>query len=490
MTKRQLLIATIALLLANFMGGLDATIVNTALPAITSDLNGIRLIGWVSSLFLLGTAVTTVLWGRLGEIIGNKLAFQIAMTIFIISSVLGGLADNMVFLIVMRAFMGIGAGGMVSIPFIIYANLFPNPTQRARALGWVTASYTLSTVVGPIIGGWLVDALSWHWVFYINAPIGVAALLMLQFSYREPKATERSATFDYSGAIALIVTLIILLFASDALANSFAQAGILAVIGIIVAGLFYQIEKRRGITAMIPVELLKDWRIQSQNIIMFLLNGFFIGYSVYAPMWAQGLLGTNATLGGLTQIASSILLLIGTRWTANLMGKLPYRRIVMLGSLSVLLSAILLVLATKRAPYWYLVLSGAFEGLGVGLSFTPMQVSIQDGVKEELIGISTTFGLLFRTLGQTFMSAIFGAVLSLQTMSQVKAPITSRMINKLTDSSTAKTLPTELLSQLRTILFNGLHLIMMIGTILVVLALIINWLRKEPKRQPRKTYNR
>lgn len=489
MSRRQLLIATIALLAANFMGGLDATIVNTALPAITSDLNGIRLIGWVSSVFLLGTAVTTVLWGRIGERLGNKITFQIAMSIFIISSVLGGLANNMIVLIIMRAFMGIGAGGMTSIPFIIYADLFPNPAQRARALGWVTASYTLSTVVGPIIGGWLVDTFSWHWVFYINAPIGLIALLMLQFSYHDHKKESPTHSFDYAGAATLVITLMVLLFASDALANSFAQAGILTVIGILLAAIFYQVEKRQGLSAMVPVELLKNWPIQSQNIIMFLLNGFFIGYSVYAPMWAQGLLGTNATYGGLTQIASSILLLIGTRWTAHLMVKIPYRRIVMFGSLSVLVSAISLVLATKNAPYWYLIVSGGFEGLGVGLSFTPMQVSIQDGVSEELIGISTTFGLLFRTLGQTFMSAIFGAILSLSTMSQVKGPITSQMINKLTDSSTAKKLPAELLPQLRTILFNGLHLIMVIGAILVIVALIINGLRKEPQRQARKLAN-
>lgn len=171
MTKRRMAIATIALLIANFMGGLDATIVNTALPAITSDLNGIRLIGWISSIFLLGTAVTTVLWGRVGELIGNKLTFQISVVLFIISSVVGGLSTSMVMLIIARAFMGIGAGGMVSIPFIIYADLYENPAERARALGWVTAFYTLSTVVGPLIGGWLVDTLSWHWVFFINLPI-------------------------------------------------------------------------------------------------------------------------------------------------------------------------------------------------------------------------------------------------------------------------------------------------------------------------------
>lgn len=135
MTKRRMAIATIALLIANFMGGLDATIVNTALPAITSDLNGIRLIGWISSIFLLGTAVTTVLWGRVGEVIGNKITFQISVILFIASSLVGGLSTNMVMLIVARALMGIGAGGMISIPFIIYADLYANPAERARALG-------------------------------------------------------------------------------------------------------------------------------------------------------------------------------------------------------------------------------------------------------------------------------------------------------------------------------------------------------------------
>lgn len=485
MNRRQLQIATIALLIANFMGGLDATIINTALPAITSALNGIRLIGWISSIFLLGTAVTTVLWGRIGQIIGNKRTFQIAVTIFIISSLVGGLSTSMIMLIISRAFMGIGAGGMISIPFVIYADLFPNPAQRARALGWVTASYTLSAVVGPLIGGWLVDTLSWHWVFFINIPIGILAMLMLQFSYQEAKRSAVQGNFDYLGASILIVMLVVLLFASDALADSFTRAGILFVVGIIIMVIFYQVEKRHGLQAMIPTELLKNWSIQSQNIIMFLLNGFFIGYSIYAPMWAQGLLGTNATYGGLTQIASSILLLVGTRWTANLMVHVPYKRIVTIGSICVLISAVAMSFATKNAPYWWIMISGAFEGLGVGLSFTPMQVSVQDGVRKELISISTTFSLLFRTLGQTFMSAIFGAVLSLSTASQVKAPITSRMINQLTDASTAKNLPQNLIPQLRTILFNGLHAIMMIGIVLVVVALVINITRKAPKRQPR-----
>ncbi|WP_404810799.1 MFS transporter [Companilactobacillus jidongensis] len=200
MSKRNLAIATVALLIANFMGGLDSTIVNTVLPAIMSDLNGIRLVGCISSAFLLGTAVTTVLWGRVGEIFGNKRVFQFSVALFILSSMLGGLSTNMVILIIARALMGIGAGGMVSIPFIIYADIYPNPAQRARALGWVTAFYTLSTVVGPLIGGWLVDALSWHWVFFINLPIGIISMLLLQFAYKDDRQANTKNGFDYIGA--------------------------------------------------------------------------------------------------------------------------------------------------------------------------------------------------------------------------------------------------------------------------------------------------
>jgi len=484
MTRKRMTIATIALLIANFMGGLDATIVNTALPAITSDLNGIRLIGWISSIFLLGTAVTTVLWGRVGEIIGKKSTFQISVVLFVISSLVGGMSTSMIMLIISRAFMGIGAGGMISIPFIIYADLYPNPSERARALGWVTASYTLSTVIGPLVGGWLVDALSWHWVFFINLPIGIISLLMLQFSYQETREKITDKSFDYLGSGMMILTLVVLLFASDSIASSLTRTLVLVVIGLILMVIFYNIEAHKK-NPLLPTELLKNWNIQSQNVIMFLINGFFMGYSVYAPMWSQGLLGTNATYGGLTQIGGSILLLIGTRYTARLMPKIPYKRIVLIGSISVLISALAMIMATKNAPYWWLLVSGAFEGFGMGLSFTPMQVSLQDGVRKELISVSTTFGLLFRTLGQTFMAAIFGAVLSLSTASQIGGRITGRMMNKLTDASTAKTLPQDLLPQMRTILFNGMHTIMLIGFVLVLIAIVINIFRKEPAKQSR-----
>lgn len=487
MNKRQVVWATIALLLANFMGALDSTIVNTALPTIVAELKGMSLIGWISSIFLLGIAITTVLWGRIADKFGRKRTFQFSVLLFILSSMLGGFASNMQILIIARALMGIASGGMVSIPFIIYADIYPNPAQRAKALGWVTAFYTLGTICGPLIGGWIVDVLSWRWVFFINFPIGLLSMLIIQINYFDQNKIKEQSKFDYLGSSVLALGLIILLLAGDSLASSLLQAAELLVVGLILLAIFALIEKRKGQTALIPISLLSDRRIQSQNLIMFLMNGFQIGYSVYAPMWAQGLLGTNATLGGLTQIAASILLLLATRLTASLMDRLSYKNIVTIGSISIILSAIFMVMATQTAPYWWLILSGAFEGIGIGLSFTPMQVSIQDGVDQGLISTSTTWGLLVRTLGQTFMASIFGAVLNFNNRLQISQnpKLNMTMMDKLTNAQTASSLNQDLVVSLKNILFQGLHLIMIISLVLLVIAFLINLFRKEPIKKPR-----
>lgn len=155
MTRKQISLATIGLLLANFMGGLDTTLLNVALSQIVSDMHAVNEVGLLTSILLFTIAVTTVLWGKFAEKIGNKKAFVIATVIFVVASTIGGLASSIWLLIIARAFMGIGIGGMVSIPFIIYIDLYPKLTDRATALGWVTAFYAVATILGPIIGGML-----------------------------------------------------------------------------------------------------------------------------------------------------------------------------------------------------------------------------------------------------------------------------------------------------------------------------------------------
>ena len=176
MNKTGTLIVTLALLLSNAMAGLDGTIVNTALPAIISDLHGIQYMGWIVAVFLLGMAVATPLWSKLGERVGNRRAYEIATLLFAIGSIFQALSSNIIFFLIARTVMGIGAGGMNTIPFIIYADLYTDLVKRAKVIGYATASFSAASIIGPLIGGWIVDTFSWHWVFYINVPIALISI--------------------------------------------------------------------------------------------------------------------------------------------------------------------------------------------------------------------------------------------------------------------------------------------------------------------------
>ncbi len=165
MNKKQIRMVTVALMLGNVMAGLDGTITNTAIPAIVSALHGIQFMGWIVAIYLLGMSVSIPIWTKIGEKITNKLAFEIALGLFVLGSTLEGLAPNIYFFLVARMIMGIGGGGMGSLPYIIAGYVFPNIKKRTQILGYLTASFNGAAILGPLVGGWLIDALSWHWVF-------------------------------------------------------------------------------------------------------------------------------------------------------------------------------------------------------------------------------------------------------------------------------------------------------------------------------------
>ncbi|KRL80550.1 MFS family major facilitator transporter [Lactobacillus ultunensis DSM 16047] len=171
MNKKQILMVTWALILANIMSGLDATIINTAIPAIVSDLHGIQYMGWIVACFLLGMSVSVPIWSKLGERMGNKFAFELSLALFILGSILEGVAPDIYFFLISRVLMGVGAGGMGSLPYIIVGYIYPNVKKRTVILSYIAASFSAASIAGPLVGGWIVDALSWHWVFYINVAI-------------------------------------------------------------------------------------------------------------------------------------------------------------------------------------------------------------------------------------------------------------------------------------------------------------------------------
>lgn len=477
MSKRNVFIVTCALLLSNAMSGLDNTIVNTALPAIIADLHGLELMGWIVAIFLLGTAVSTPLWSKLGQHIGNKQAYQLAALFFVVGSFLQGIAPNMVFLIISRAIAGIGNGGVVSLPYIIYAHLYENPRKRMQVLGFVSASYSMATIIGPLVGGAIVDTVGWHWVFLLNVPVGLISAVLVQFFYKSNPKYRTDSPVDYLGATLMTFGLISLLVAIELIGSaSIMMIGGFLVVAAICLTILMRVEGRCA-DPIIPARLLKNRSLVIDFGLFMIIWAAFLGFLIYAPMWAQGLLGTSALVGGATQIPSSFTNFGGSSSVAPLRRVLTPQRVIGLGIVTLTITFILMVVMGVHTPYWILVLAGAFEGFGNGMCFNELQVKVQQDAEPEDVPIATSFSFLIRMLSQTFMASIFGLIMNNALRAGVTAShgqITMKMMNKLSDAASVSSLPSHLIPQMRVILHNGLHNIMLVSLVLMVIAFVIN----------------
>ncbi|SFF83628.1 MFS transporter [Streptococcus equinus] len=476
MTRKQIGLATIGLLLANFMGGLDTTLLNVALSQIVSDMHAVNEVGLLTSILLFTIAVTTVLWGKFAEKIGNKKAFVIATVIFVVASTIGGLASSIWLLIIARAFMGIGIGGMVSIPFIIYIDLYPKLTDRATALGWVTAFYAVATILGPIIGGVLVDNLGWRSVFFINVPFGILSIILLRQNYKEKMSSQQKSKVDIAGITLLILALSLLLYTITSISSLSLPIiiGLLILIGILTIT-FWKVEKS-ATDPILPPVLFTNWPYIAKSLLMTLVYGLTMAYSIYAPMWAQNILHTNATLAGGTQILSSILLILATRFTPGLFKRFNFKTIIQIGFLFVLLSAVIMSILPSSSPYWLLVFTGGLQGLGQGMIFPPAQVAFQEDVDSSIVGVATTFSLLIRTLGQTLVTSIYGVIYAQSVASGVDKSQGRVSLSDMNNLGTLNpsSVSTSLLHEMEKISHNGFHIIFIIALILVFIGAVVN----------------
>lgn len=469
------------------MSGLDNTIINTALPAIISDLHGIELMGWIVAVFLLGTAVSTPLWSKLGEHIGNKRSYEIAALLFVLGSFLQGLSPNMIFLIVTRAIAGIGNGGMISLPYIIYADLYSNPRKRMQVLGFVSASYSTATIIGPLVGGSIVDALSWHWIFYLNVPIGIISALLVQFYYKDAKKHTKTSPIDYAGSALMTIGLISLLTGIELIGstNNLIVAGLI-IFAFIMFIAMMNMEKHVP-DPIIPGRLFKNRSLMIDFALFTLIWGAFIAFLTYIPMWAQGLLGTSALIGGATQIPSSITNFSGSGSVAPLRRYLTPQKVIGLGIITLTMSFVLMLIMGVHTPYWLILIAAAFEGFGNGACFNELQVKVQQDADLEDIPVATSFSFLIRMLSQTFTASIFGIIMNSALRKGVESSggtITMKMMNKLSDASNISSLPSKLIPSMRGILHNGLQHIMIMALILMLASLAINiWAQGIEKRK-------
>lgn len=468
-------IVTGALLLSNIMAGMDGTIVNTALPAITSDLHGLQYMGWIIATFLLGMAVATPLWSKFGEHKGNKQAYIAATSLFLVGAVFQALAPNILWFIIARTVMGIGAGGMNTIPFIVFAELYEDLRQRAQVLGIASACFGTASIIGPLLGGWIVDALSWHWVFYVNVPIALLAITIVSLFYKNVSKQAAGKPVDYLGASLLVVSLVMILVAVQLLGS----ASPLLVAALIIAGIALLIWMVRVDTIapdpIIPSRLFKNRELVIDFLLFVIIWGSFIAFITYIPMWAQGILGLSALLGGMTQIPGAITNFIGSELVPFLQDRWGKYWIVTCGAGAIFIAYLGIMIGGQASPFWLLLVMGAFEGFGVGLVFNILQINVQTDAELRDVPIATSLGYLLRILSQTLMSAVYGVILNHELFLGVQQHhgITLRMLNQLSNAKTAVNLPKSLLPMMRGILYQGYRNIIWAAVVLIIVSLVI-----------------
>lgn len=268
----HLKLVTVVLLMSNIMAGLDGTIVNTAMPAITSDLHALSYIGWIVAIFLLGMSVSTPLWSKFGEHVGNKVAFLAATLLFIGGSIFQGSAQNIQFFIISRAIMGIGAGGMNTIPMIAYGFLYDDLHQRAQVVGLSSAFFNTASIVGPLLGGWIVDTWNWRWIFYINVPIALVSITIVGLYFKPTHHGAAGKDIDYRGATLMVLGLTAILAGIEMVGTSAGWLVAVMLIAGVVLMIWMAMTERHVQDPIIPGRLFANKQL-------------VVDFSLFVVMW-------------------------------------------------------------------------------------------------------------------------------------------------------------------------------------------------------------
>ncbi|MBW1605750.1 MDR family MFS transporter [Lactobacillus sp. Sy-1] len=477
-SETNTLIVTIALFVGTFLSAIEGTIVATAMPTIVGELHGVSLMNWVFSIYLLTSSVATPIYGKLSDQIGRKRVLIAGLVVFIIGSLLSGLANSMQTLIIWRAIQGIGAGVILPVSYAVIADIYPF-AKRSKIIGLNGAGWGISAVIAPLLGGFIVDTFNWRWIFMLNIPLGIIIIILITaYLQDDPVERKRVASIDYLGTAYLAIILLSIMLMIQLIGDRNVNLGRLSSLFVVLFVSFILFIRREHscVEPIIPMGMFRHRSFVAQNIVTFFISGFVMCIEVYVPNWIQGLMGLRASLAGLAITPSSILWIVGAVISGWLITRLHSRDVTTIGIILVLIGSISLVLAPQTMSFNLFILVTSVCGLGFGVATTNPTVVIQNKVSDENVGAATSFNVLCRTIGQTLFITIFGIFMStsLRVGTLQVSGTSVKMINKLMDPDTAATLPAKLVPNLKTILYNSLHDVFIVGVVIVTLALIIN----------------
>lgn len=402
-----------SIMLSTALVALDATIIATAVPSIVADLGGFSQFPWLFSIYLLTQAVTVPLYGKFADLYGRKPVMVFGIIVFLLGSVLCGIAWSMPVLIVARAIQGIGGGAVQPISMTMLGDLY-TLEERARVQGYITSVWAMASLVGPALGGLFAEYLSWRWIFFINLPFGLLALWALLRGFTE-RVERRKHQIDYAGAALLTIgcALILLGLLEGGVAwewDSLASVLIFAV-GVVVLVAFVFVE-RRAAEPILPLWVFGSRTLISGNLMGVIVGALLMGLSSYYPTFVEGVLGTSALVAGFTLAAMTIGWPIAATLSGRVYMRIGFRDTALIGSVFVITGAVLVGMLPRDAQVWAAAGAAFVMGIGLGLSSSPALVAVQTSVGWDRRGVATATNMFARSIGSAVGVAVFGAVVN------------------------------------------------------------------------------
>jgi len=476
-----------ALMLVVFLASLDQTIVSTALPTIVGDLGGLSHLSWVVTGYLLAATVTGPLYGKFGDLYGRKGVLQVAIVLFLVGSALCGISQNMAELISFRSLQGLGAGGLMVVAIAVIGDIIP-PRDRGRYQGLFGAVFGVSTVVGPLLGGFFVDNLSWRWIFYINLPVGALAFAIIGATFHSRPERVQHA-IDYLGAVLLAGGLAcVVLFTS--LGGTTYAWGSPAMVVLIVAGVallaLFPFAERRAAEPILPLSLFRSRIFVVSSAIGFIIGVALFGSVTFLPLFLQIVRGKSPTSSGLQLTPMMAGLLVTSIASGQLISRLGRYKVfpivgtaVMTGGMALLAQLNVHTTATATSLYMLVV------GLGLGMVMQVLVLAVQNAVVPSVMGVATSGSIMFRQIGGSVGIAVFGAIFANRLHVNLAKALPPGVHGPQTVApATVNALPPHEHSIYVHAFSASLHPVFLVGAVVAVLSFALTWfLREVPLRR-------
>ena len=486
---------TASLILGLFLSSIDQTIVTIAMPTVIKSIGGLSLYSWVFAAYMLLETAGTPIFGKLSDMFGRKPIYITGISLFIAGSILSGISQNITQLIAFRAIQGLGAGALLPVAFTIVSDIYPLE-QRGKMQGIFGSVFGIASLLGPLIGGYITEYLSWRWLFYINVPIGVTALAIISFALKEPRVKEKKS-IDFAGAVLLCAATITLLMTTiwggDKFAWGSPQIIGLFVAGLIMIGAFIFVEKKAK-EPILPLYLFKIRNITLTSIIVFLMGLGMFGAISFVPLFLQTVIGASPSMSGYILMPMMIAVIIASFAGGMFINKFPFKYIIVaaMGLMSV--SFFLMSRMNINTSMLQIIVYMIINGIGMGLLMPTLTYAVQTATDKEHRGIATSSNTFFRALGGTFGVSILGAFLyreMIKGIEGLKQNFNSIPTEKLLSFANPQNLQQsgdigqispQLVKEVLKIFSDSLNKLFFVGLLFLIIGLILAFFIKNDKK--------